>query len=420
MAGFDGAMGVPAALLRGSGVVAVRAEGGAPGGAGQTGAEKLMAAFEQFKAKHEARYQAIEEHINAASLREAGRHLNGTTGAGDALPVDRDYSAAFANYARRGAVDAEQQLKAGNATGERAAIQASMSEAGDNAGGYIAPVEWDRRIERAQKVLSPMRSIARIEVTSRGAYSTLWNGDQWGSGWVGETASRPATVTPTLTPLVFPAGEIYANPAVTQRLLDDAAIDFEKWLAESVSDEFSRQEGPAFITGDGINKPMGFLRYAEGGSQANAHPGGPIKVSLSGSATSILLDGLIDLKYSLGAAYRQNAVWLMNSQTAAVITKMKDGDGRFIWRESLSVEQSPTLLGSPVVIDENMPDVAPDAIPVAFGDFARGYLINDRVGVRVLRDPYTNKPYVMFYSTKRVGGGVLDPNAIRLMKVGQP
>jgi HK97 family phage major capsid protein len=188
-----------------------------------------------------------------------------------------------------------------------------------------------------------------------------------------------------------------------------------------VQNEFNRQEGIAFVSGDGVNKPSGFLTYVAGGVNAAAHPGGSIDVvdvDIDPAAPAATVDGLIDFMYGLEAPYRQNATWLMSSLTAAVLAKLKDANGNLIWRESLLVGQPSTLLGRPVEIDEGMP--APGVVgnlPVAFGDFRAGYLINDRIGTRVLRDPYTNKPYVMFYVTKRVGGGVLDPNAIRVLRV---
>lgn len=409
---------VPRALLRSAGLIDVRAAADPKPYKPKeiTSVEDLNEAFRAFRAHYDARHDALEAHLNTEALHAAARKLNGDGTGG--LAVDTEYSRNFGSYARGGGGDVEASLKAANAVGERATIQAAFTETDNSGGGYIAPVEWDRQINKAARVESPMRRICRIVSTVRAAYSTLWTPDGWGSGWVGETASRPATTTPTFSPLVFPSGEIYANPAVTQRILDDAAIDLDAYIQENLGDEFSRQEGPAFIAGDGVNKPMGLLLYAEGGTQATAHPGGAVKVTLSGHATIIPTpDVLVDLKYGLGAPYRQNATWLMNSQTAAAISKMKDGDGSYIWREGITLDQPPTLLGRPVEIDENMPNIAAGALPIAFGDFQRGYLINDRIGTRVLRDPYSNKPFVMFYATKRVGGGLLDPNAIRLLKI---
>jgi HK97 family phage major capsid protein len=381
----------------------------------------LHEAFNDFKAMHEARYHAIEEELNKNAVSAAARQLNGEGTGSDGLPTDPEYRSTFATYVRRGATDAEASLQAANQQGERSAIRAAMSEGDNSAGGYIAPVEWDRQIRKAQRHLSPMRRLAQTVLTGVNGYSTLWHSEQWGSGWVGETASRPQTSTTTFMPLSFPTGEIYAMPAATQRLIDDAALNFEAWIETELGEEFSRQEGIAFVAGDGINKPLGFLQYLPGGAAASgtqlAHPGGELGVTNSGAAAALTPDGLVDLKYGIGTPYRQGATWLMNSTTAALVTKMKDGDGNYLWREGITMDQPPTLLGRPVEIDENMPSVAAGAYPIAFGDFSRGYLINDRVGVRVLRDPYTAKPYVLFYATKRVGGGVLDPRAIRVQKV---
>lgn len=376
---------------------------------------QIGANITEMRTRTESRLNDIEAHINASAASAAAAVLNG--GIHDGQPTDPDYRATFASYLRAGSRDAETSLRELNATGNRQEIRASFSEGSNSAGGYIAPVEWDRQIRTSQRALSPLRRIAQVQVTNRNGYSTLWNNQGWGSGWVGETAERPLTGTPTFTPLVFPVGEIYAQPAATQRLLDDAAIDFEAWLARELGDEFSRQEGIAFVSGNGVNKPMGFLQYLPGGAADNSHPGGNIATTPTGDAAKVTLDSLIDIKYQLGAPYRQGAVWLFNSSTAGTLTKMKDLEGNLIWRESLVADQPPTLLGSPVVIDENMPDIAAGSTPIAYGNFRDGYLINDRLGVITIRDNLTMKPFVLFYSTKRVGGGLLDPKAIRLLKV---
>ncbi|UUL82232.1 phage major capsid protein [Sphingomonas qomolangmaensis] len=406
------ALAVPRALPRG--LRSVRAEASP-----KATIDQLVTAFEAFKEKHEARYSAIEANMDKSALTEAGLRLNGP---GTNEPAaDPEYRATFASYARRGAPDVEAELKLANGTGDRAAIRAAMSEGDNSAGGYLAPVEWDRQVRKAQRHLSPMRRLAQVVTSGVAGYSTLWSNESWGSGWVGETATRPQTTTASLQPLTFPTGEIYAQPAATQRLIDDALLDFEGWIATELGEEFSRQEGIAFVSGDGANKPMGFLQYLPGGAAATgtpgAHPGGELSVTVTGSAEDVTADSLIDLKYSLATPYRQGATFVMNSGTAARIAKLKDGDGAYIWREGLTLDQPATLLGRPVEIDENMPNIGAAATPIAFGDFARGYLVNDRIGVRILRDPYTAKPYVLFYATKRVGGGVLDPRAIRVLRV---
>lgn len=380
-----------------------------------TAIREVSAAVSELKAKHQGDLRGFQAAIDDLSARLAAGSPNGSTMA-TLTPPDPEYSGIFASWFRKG--DQEAELKAANATGTRQAVQAAMSAGTDGAGGYLAPVEWDRRVNKALEPLSPMRRLARVIPTTVRAYSTLYSAEGWGSGWVGETAARPGTSTPSLEALTFAHGEIYANPGITQNLLDDADFNLEAWLAAEVGEEFAKQEGVSFIAGNGTNKPRGLLTYVTGGASAGHHPGGNLTVVLSGAASALPNgDGLIDFVYGLPAPYRQNAKWLMNSMTAAAIAKFKDGDGNYLWRETYVAGQPATLLGYPVEIDENMPDVAAGALPIAFGDFKRGYVINDRQGVRILRDPYTAKPYVHFYTTKRVGGGVDDPKAIRLLKI---
>lgn len=373
---------------------------------------ELTQGFSAFKANYDGQLRDVE-----ASLMEkiTAGYVNGGGGDSGFRPADPEYSAAFANYFRKG--DGEDVIKAANATGDRARIQAAMSVGTADQGGYLAPTEWDRRISQAQLATSPMRRLATVQATTVGAYSTLWNNRVWGSGWVGETAARPETTSPTLSPITFGHGEIYAMPAITQRLLDDAQFNIEQWLADQIEAEFNIQEGTAFLSGNGTNKPFGLLQYVTGGAAASQHPGGVLSTTTAASATVIASDELVTFTYALASPYRQNASWLMNSATAATIAKLKDGDGNYLWRETMAIGQPATLLGRPVEIDEGMPSIATGTLPIAFGDFKAGYLINDRTGSRILRDPYTSKPYVLFYTTKRVGGGVADPNALRLLKM---
>jgi len=368
--------------------------------------------------KHDNNIGDMREHVTnlEASLTAMQRQMDGggafPNASAPLFPVDADYTKAFASFVRKG--DSEQRLNELQGAGERAAIHAALSVGSETAGGYLAPVEWDRKISQQQVATSPMRRLARVQTTSVGAFTTLWQSGNPGSGWVGETAARPQTTTPTFAPITFAAGEIYANPAATQRILDDAAIDIGAWLVEALRVEFNRQEGIAFLSGDGLNKPAGLLTYIDGGANDDAHPGGNITVVQS----AITVDALVDFMYGLASPYRQNSTWLMSSLTAAALTKLKDADGNLIWRESLLVGQPSTLLGRPVEIDEGMPGPAAGNVTLAFGDFNAGYLVNDRYSsVRLLRDPYSNKPFVMFYATKRVGGGLLDPNAIRLLRI---
>lgn len=379
---------------------------------------ELNEAFADFKQRNDARLSEIEAALDQTSIANMAARINGV---GSFMPTEPKYTEAFASYFRKGLEEAT--LREANATGYRATVHASMSVGDPSSGGYLAPTEWDRKIQQELLATSPLRRIAQVQSTTVNAYSTLWNNRGFTSGWVGETAARPETVTGTFASLEFAHGEIYANPAISQRLLDDADFDVVQFIASSVSEEFGVEEDLAFISGDGTNKPRGLLTYVTGGAAAGVHPGGNLTVVNTGDASTLganssaIVDKLIDFSYGLKSPYRSNGTWLMNSLTAATLAKLKDADGNLIWRESLSVGQPSALLGRPVEIDENMPAVAANAMPIAFGDFKRGYLINDRMGTRVLRDPYTSKPYVHFYTTKRVGGGVLDPKAIRLLKV---
>lgn len=347
---------------------------------------------------------AIQDQVN-------GSGMGGGSGNNALLPVEPEYTRAFADYARKGGH--EEDLRVANASGQRASIQAAMSVGDNSNGGYLAPSEWDRKLHERQRATSPLRRMASVQLTSVGEYHTLWNTDEFGSGWVGETAARPQTSTASLAQIQFAAGDIYANVAITQRLLDDAAFNVESWLADRLQAEFNRQENIAFISGDGVNKPCGLLTYVAGGVNETRHPGGPVQ----DVEAPITYDGLVDFAYGLGAPYRQNAAWLMSSLTAAHIAKLKDGNGNPIWREGLIAGQPATLLGRVVEIEEALPGPEAGNLAIAFGDFKAGYLINDRTGVRILRDPYSNKPFVMFYNTKRVGAGVLDPFALRFLRV---
>lgn len=399
------------AILRAS-TALPRSVMGAPRADGGDIAGRLQAAFEAFKAKYEGQADNMQAALDDLSSRIAAGDMNGR---GGVAPSDPEYSRLFATWARNG--HEEQGLRQLNAEGLRANIQASMNVGTDSAGGYLAPIEWDRQVIAALRNVSPMRRLATVVVTTVRAYTTVWNTKGWGSGWVGETASRPETASTGLAAVPFGHGEIYAMPAVTQQLLDDADFPMEQWLAAELADEFTFQEGPAFIAGNGTNKPNGFLTYVTGGANAALHPGGAIALTTVAAVAAVTTDELVDFVYALPAPYRQNASWVMNSATAGKIMKLKDGDGNYVWQRNLAAGQPSTLMGYPVEIDENMPDLAAGALPIAFGDFKRGYVINDRTGVRILRDPYTNKPYVNFYATKRVGGGVRDPKAIRVIKM---
>jgi HK97 family phage major capsid protein len=236
-------------------------------------------------------------------------------------------------------------------------------------------------------------------------------------GWVAETGTRAETATPSIDLLTFPMGELYAMAAATQTILDDALLDMDQWLAGEIAESFANAEGIAFITGDGVNKPRGMLNYTIAADPAPWGQLGYIATGAAGAfATTNPIDRLIDLTYAPKTPYRANASFLMSRRTVGQVRKFKDTTGQYIWQPSLVAGQPPTLLGFPLYECEDLPDVAAGSHSIAFGDFAKGYLIVDRADVRVLRDPYSVKPFVMFYVTKRVGGGVQDFDAIKLLR----
>lgn len=319
-------------------------------------------------------------------------------GAGGGRQVkDKEYSDAFQAHMRRGDV------------------QAALNKGSAEDGGYTSPVEWDRTITDKLLIVSPMRALCTVQPVGGDGYKKLVNLRGTTSGWVGETDTRPETGTPKLAPQGYSWGEIYANPSATQQMLDDSEINLESWLAGEVDIEFAYQEGKAFVAGDGTKKPRGLLTYAAGGTAL--HPLGGIEVIASGAAGAITGDAILDLIYALPETFTGNAKFAMNRNTMLKIRKLKDSDGNYLWQPSLQAGQPSTLGGYAIADIPDMPGVAANALAIAFGDFKRAYKILDRVGVRVLRDPYTNKPYVSFYTTKRVGGGLENPECMKFMRI---
>lgn len=333
-------------------------------------------------------------------------------GSGDAPdPAKAEYKMAFARFFRKGIEANLSEL----------AVKAAMQTDSDPDGGYTVPDSMETNIDRVLENVSTMRRLAGNMTISTSEHKKLVNIGGTGSGWVGETGARPETATSTLKQLIFPAMELYANPAATQTMLDDSAVDIEQWIAAEVSIVFAEAEGAAFISGDGSNKPRGLLAYD---TVANAsYAWGKLGFLATGVAADIndaTNDGrtaLTNLVYSLKAGYRNNASFLMNRTMVGKVMNLQNvTSGDYLWQPSTQIGQPATLLGYPAYDDDNMPDVGANAFPIAFGDFKRGYLVVDRTGIRVLRDPYTNKPYVHFYTTKRVGGGVQNFEAIKLLK----
>ncbi len=296
----------------------------------------------------------------------------------------------------------------------------SISGAVPADGGYAVPREIDAIIARQLVEVSPIRAIAQVVQTGSAGYRKLIATGGTASGWVSEVAGRPGTETPDFAEIAPPTGELYANPAASQAMLDDAGFDLESWLAGEIASEFARAEGAAFISGNGINRPRGFLSAPQSEAADGTRTFGSLQYIGSGAASDLGSEPeslLIDLVHTLKGGYRQGASWVMNSATLAEVRKLRTADGAFLWQPGLVEGQPDRLLGYPVTEAEDMPDVAAGSTPIAFGNFRAGYLIAERSATQILRDPFTNKPFVHFYATKRVGGQVLDSNAIKLLKI---
>jgi len=287
-------------------------------------------------------------------------------------------------------------------------------------GGFAVPTEIDALISRQLREISPIRQLAQVVSVGTAGYRKLVTTGGTSSGWVGATSPRPETDTPEFAEIAPPTGELYANPAASQSMLDDAAFDLESWLASEIAMEFARAEGSAFVNGTGINQPLGFLSSGVSMAGDSVRPFGTLQYIGSGDADGFDVnpeDRLIDLVHTLKAGYRQGAVWVMNSTTLSEMRKLKTAEGAFLWQAGLVDGQPDRLLGYPVVETEDMPDVGPGMFPIGFGNFKAGYLIAERSATTILRDPFTNKPFVHFYATKRVGGQVLDSAAIKLLRI---
>jgi len=296
----------------------------------------------------------------------------------------------------------------------------SLSGAVSADGGYAVPRQIDAMISAQLKKMSPIRSIAQVVQVGTAGYRKLITTSGVASGWVSETGTRPETQTPKFAEIVPPSGELYANPAASQAMLDDAAFNLEDWLANEIAGEFARAEGSAYVTGTGTNQPKGFLTGPTANTNDATRTFGTLQFIASGNTTGFDTSPelkLIDLVHAMRPGHRQGAVFVMNSATLAVVRKLKAADGSFLWQPGIMEGQPARLLGYPVVEAEDMPDVAANALPIAFGNFRNGYLIAERTATTILRDPYTNKPFVHFYATKRVGGQVLDSDAIKLLKI---
>ena len=392
--------------------------------------DEFMRAFEAFKATNDDRLGQIEKRLSADVLTiEKLDRINSAIDEHKAIvdelvlksarpqlsvsafrtPSVRQHKAAFEAYMRHG-----------EAHGLHSLEEKALSVGSGPDGGYLVPSETEAAVIRGVKQISPIRAISGNRVVSASVYKKPFAITGPATGWVAETAARPETNSPTLAELSFPTMELYAMPSATKTLLDDSAVNIDEWLAEEIRLAFAQQEGTAFVSGNGTNRPKGFIDYTKvaNGSWSWGNIGYVATGTAGAFDAANPSDDLISLIYTLKSEYRANAHWVMNRATQSTIRRFRDADGNYIWQPAERADLAPTLMGYPIAETEDMPNIATDSYSLAFGDFLRGYLVVDRAGIRVLRDPYSAKPYVLFYTTKRVGGGVQDFDAIKLLKFG--
>lgn len=392
--------------------------------------DELMGTFEAFRDANDRRLAEIEKKlaadvITSEKVDRINRALDQQTrlldemalksarppvadpGSDPARGGSPEFKAAFEAYVRRGDETALRDLEAKAYSGSVSAD-----------GGVVVPPEIDTVIGRRVAMISPMRRLATVRQISGAVLKKPFATNGLATGWVSETAARPQTASQSLAELAFPTQELYAQPAATQALLDDAAVDIESWIAAEVEIVFAEQEGTAFITGDGVNKPKGILAY--GSVADNAWTWGNVGHVATGVANGFRAatpsDTLFEAIYALKAGYRQNGTFLMNRKTQGEIRKFKDTTGNYIWMPPAAAGQPASLAGFPLAEAEDMPDFTAGGLAIAFGDFRAAYLVVDRIGTRMLRDPYSAKPYVLFYVTRRVGGGIQNFEALKFIR----
>lgn len=355
-----------------------------------------------FRENVEEKLQAQDKRMTMLDRKNAFR---GRSPLSHSAEVEVPHQKAFAAYLRRGDESGLQTL---------ALEEKAMSSTTD--AGYLAAPQISEGVQAVLRSTGSLRALANVVQVQSATYEVLMDRSDLGAGWLDEL-SASETDTPQVEKISIPLYELSAMPKATQRLLDDAAFDLEGWLAERIAERFARAEAAAFINGNGMEKPIGLLSHpAAPNETATEGEIGMINTGAAGAFSDTnSADALIDLVYALGASYRANATFVMNSQVAGMIRKMRDGDGRYLWTDGLAAGEPARLLGYPVLISEEMPNVGTNSKSVAFGDFRQAYTIVERPDLRILRDPYSAKPHVLFYATKRVGGGVVDPRAVKLL-----
>lgn len=399
--------------------------------------EKQGKAFEEFKAANDERLKSIEakgtadpmieEKVNKINealaklegeILEVAKKANRPPQGGDSDAAEaKEHRKDFGLWMRKGGREGE-AIEARLREHER---KASLNTISPEDGGVTVPTDLDRNVSSLLQNDTPMRGVANVITVGGANYEKLFNLHGAASGWVGETETRPATTNPQFAKITPYMGELYAMPMATQTMLDDSFFDVEGWLLGELRDLFAMDENTAFTSGNGVNKPKGFLAYPTATTADGSRAFGTFQYIATGVAADFAAsapqDILLDLVYAMKAGYLTNARYMLNLNTLKTVRKWKDGEGNYIWQPNMQAGEPALINGYPFTINADMPDVGAGTLPIAFGDFRRAYKIVDRIGTRVLRDPLTNKPYVMFYTTKRVGGMVEDTQALKLVKI---
>ena len=382
----------------------------------------LKANDRDYKSRSDAERREMLDKVNAAidaaeaakkaaedAAKKAARYAVG--GAGDDANTDKvEHKKAWHAWARKG-------IEGNLAEIERKAV--NLATAAD--GGFALPEQIESVIAQRLVDISPIRSIANVVSVSTSDYKQLVDTRGMASGWVGEATARTETATPAFAERAASMGEIYANPMATQQSLDDLFFNVDAWIAESIATEFAFREGAAFVSGNGTNRPKGFLDYSTLATADASRAWGTLQHIATGVSADFAAsnkgDKLYELLYALKAGHRANSVWVTNKAILGEIRTFKESTtNAYLWQPGLAAGQPSTLAGYPVVEAEDMPAKAANSLSIAFGDFRAAYTIVDRVGIRSLRDPYSNKPYVGFYTTKRVGGMLVNSEAINVLK----
>ena len=373
----------------------------------------LKGAMAEFVNELKAFRENVEEKLQAQDKRmtmlDRKTAFRGRSPLSQAAEIEAPHQKAFAAYLRRG-----------DDSGLRSLALEEKAMASGTDGGYLAAPTISETVQAVLRTTGSIRSLATVVQVEASSYEVLMDKSDIGAGWASEVTSTAETDTPQVEKISIALHELAAMPKATQRLLDDASFDLESWLAERIAEKFARAEAAAFINGSGLDKPRGILNVPMAPhATATEAQVGFVTTGVAGDfAAAAPANALIDMVYALGAGYRANATWIMNSRLAGMVRRMRDGDGRYLWSDGLAAGEPARLLGYPVLICEDMPGPASGAKTVAFGDFRQAYTIAERPDLRILRDPYSAKPHVLFYATKRVGGTVVDPRAFKLLHMG--